>query len=1203
MKKILIGLGAFFALVIAAVLIVPSFIDWSEYRVEIAQKVKEATGRDLLIGGDIVFSLVPSPILRLDDIRLSNAPEGASEDMISVRQLDVRVALGPLLTGNVHVHSIRLIEPVVLLEVSENGTGNWVLGESANNSETVTPQRQSGEPIFDDQTEATDTSLPVQIDDFIIEKGEVIYIDRQNGTFEKVSDVNARFGIAALNGPFEAVGTAIVRDIPIGFEGSVGQIVHDRTASFASQIRFAHGATAAKISGTFVNLPEGPKVKGRVDVNGQSLANFISAVDQKTGLPGALDRNFSLKGEFDFGPSGISLGKGGLSFAIGEDKGQVSLSYVPGEKKTLDVTAAFSKLNGDIWLTSDPYVYKAPDPLSPVIELSGTVGGESKGRISAALSDPSMKKAKEEPVSDQKGPVLPKDLTAKISLNVEALIVKGEPIRRLQASLSMDEGEVALERLSAILPGAGEASLFGVAGERDGQIQFDGSLDVNVAHLRGALNWFDIDVSSVPTERLQQMILQTQISATPDEIRLYDVIAKLDGSTVSGATTVALRARPSFGANFALDRLNVDAYMGGTVKGQTPSAKESKTPEPKKPEASASEASPATSIADALEILNQFDANLVLSLGHLTYQKQDIRDLSLNATIFDGALELRELGVKNFAGLTLGGSGGLKKTDKGVMAENLSLSVQGKSFAGAAALGGLQDVMEWKKVGPFAVSATLNGNVLAPDVDVTANVVGGTVIVSGSSDLFPQPKLDATVNVQYKDIRTATRRLGLSYQPSGNPGPLDVNADVSFVPGKVTVQNLGGRIGKTDLSGEVSFLSQGPRPYLDAALKTGALRLDPFMPKEVQGSKSDSKSAKSSPRKTSTTPAGSSGKWSTERIDLSGLKSMDGKIRVQSSALTHKSLTAKNVELNADLKNGVLDISKAVADVFGGQANLTSQVKVDNLAEISSNFEMNGLVLGSLLKQFGNTSGANGGLNLSAQLNTLGQSQSDFVSNLNGVVDLGMQKVSVSGKGKDNSALALINFLSALSGKDPSKGLADVLVKADVKQGIATLSSASLVSAIANGTAGGSLDLPNWLMDVSGTLNMQQNALLGLLAQKAKMKSTYPFSFKGALDKPNVKLDTGGISEGGGLVIPLSSHAEKKGYGTLLRGVLGAAGVKTDAPAQQQETPANVPAPLPSSDGTIAPPPPPPGSGAANDNNPPSVEQQLLKGLGGLLKR
>ncbi|WP_419800000.1 hypothetical protein [Terasakiella sp.] len=191
--------------------------------------------------------------------------------------------------------------------------------------------------------------------------------------------------------------------------------------------------------------------------------------------------------------------------------------------------------------------------------------------------------------------------------------------------------------------------------------------------------------------------------------------------------------------------------------------------------------------------------------------------------------------------------------------------------------------------------------------------------------------------------------------------------------------------------------------------------------------------------------------------------------------------------------------------------------------------------------------------------------------------------------------------MATLSGKDPSKGLADIAIQSDITKGVAKLSQATLASPIAGGSAQGRLDLPKWYMDVSGTLNIKQNALIGLLAQKAKMKQDYPFTLKGPLDAPNVKLDTGSLSSGGGLIIPLPDKLEKKGYGNIIRGLIGASGGQTQN-TQPAETTAPATLPTPQNSGeTLAPPPPP---SAANDNTQvPSPEQQLLQGIGDLLRK
>ncbi|MDV7340781.1 AsmA family protein [Terasakiella sp. A23] len=1206
MKKILIGFTVFVAVLIAAVLVVPGFIDWSGYRAEIAQKVKELTGRDLVVGGDIVFRLVPSPTLSVGDIRFANADGASQDDMVAIRQLDVQVALMPLIAGTVHVNSIRMIEPVIRLEMLPNGQGNWVLGEQAVADPVPDTPAQSTEPEFKVDDTPQDTALPIQIDDFIIEKGHLVYIDAASGVREEITDLNSRFAIAALNGPFEAVGTMKLRGIPVGFETTVGQIVHGRTASFATQINFAHGETSARVNGTLVHVSEGPKVKTRLDVKGKSLAGLLSAFSESETLPGGLDRSFAVSGDVSLTQQGVVFENDGLDISLGDDRGRIALDVSMAEKKVIKAAANFSKIDGDRWMTAEPYKVVEPEPLALVIEPSEAKLKPSGRSVSAALSPLPSDTNKPEAANDNTvQPTIPKDIDATVSLNVDAIVVKGQPIRQLQSSLSVVEGEVALERLSAILPGAGEVAVVGVAGERNGSIQFDGSMDVNFAHLRGVFRWLGIDVGPVPTDRLQQMMMQTQISATPEAISLVDLTATMDGSTLNGAATIALRSRPSFGANLSLDRFNADAYL---VKGSTtrPAAdQQSSTGETEAATAKKAPAANPVDPLDALAVLDAFDANLDLSVGQLTYQKRNIRNANVNALIYNGDLDIKQASVADFAGLKLGLSGKIARTDKGVLAENLSFNANGENLTGAAKIAGLGNLLNWQKLGPVSVSATLNENILAPEIDVSLDALDASVIVAGRADLFPLPKLDATISAQIANLQRVTRGLGLSYKPQGNPGAIEVNADIAYSVNSVSLKNVTGQVGKMPLSGSALY-RMGKRPYGELNIETGHVRLDPFMP---AGSKSTAAtSSKKTSAKTSRSPAKSSSqtpRWSRTPIDVSVLKEMDGKVRMSHKAVSYDKIIAENVKLAADLKDGVLQLSDAAGTLFGGAISANSNWLLGDTLDLKTDLKVSGMQLKTLLQQTGNSALADGGINLNAALASKGVSEFDLVSNLNGTAGMDLTKVSVgSKKGQDGSLLDLLKFLAFLSGSDPSKSLADVVFASTITNGVANLDQAKLTSNIASGNASGTVDLPRWNMDVAGVMSVKQNALIGLLAQKAKMKSEYPFTLKGPIDAPNVKLDTGGLSNGGGLIIPLPNKLEKNGVGTLLRGILGATGggSKSPAPVQQQ---APAPAPVPANDGTIAPPPPPPGGSSSTQQQQqqqPSVEQQLLRGLGDLLK-
>jgi len=106
MKKVLIAVVVVLIAAVAGVLIVPGFIDWNNYKGQITARVKSATGRDLVIGGDIKVSILPFPVLEVEDVRLSNLKGAAAKDMVRLKTLKVSIAFGPLLSGNIQVKSI-----------------------------------------------------------------------------------------------------------------------------------------------------------------------------------------------------------------------------------------------------------------------------------------------------------------------------------------------------------------------------------------------------------------------------------------------------------------------------------------------------------------------------------------------------------------------------------------------------------------------------------------------------------------------------------------------------------------------------------------------------------------------------------------------------------------------------------------------------------------------------------------------------------------------------------------------------------------------------------------------------------------------------------------------------------------------------------------------------------------------------------------
>ena len=133
MSRLIAILVGLLLIIIAAIIIVPMLIPMETYKNQVVSLVKEQTGRDLRIDGDIGLSFFPNIGVSLENVGLSNAEWAKEGEMASMQEMRVALKLIPLFSGNVEVDSFVLVDPVIHLEVRRDGTPNWQF-ETANAS-------------------------------------------------------------------------------------------------------------------------------------------------------------------------------------------------------------------------------------------------------------------------------------------------------------------------------------------------------------------------------------------------------------------------------------------------------------------------------------------------------------------------------------------------------------------------------------------------------------------------------------------------------------------------------------------------------------------------------------------------------------------------------------------------------------------------------------------------------------------------------------------------------------------------------------------------------------------------------------------------------------------------------------------------------------------------------------------------------------
>jgi len=169
-KKLLAVVLGLVVVLAVALVVLPGMIDWNDYKGTIQAQLKGLTGRDVVIGGDIHIALLPTPALIANGVRMANVNGAGAADMVRLKSVEVRVALGPLLGGNIQVETVKLVDPIVELERLADGQVNWEFApvRTENDGSTSAPLPGFGAGGMVD-------GAAIRLDSFHIENGTIIY--------------------------------------------------------------------------------------------------------------------------------------------------------------------------------------------------------------------------------------------------------------------------------------------------------------------------------------------------------------------------------------------------------------------------------------------------------------------------------------------------------------------------------------------------------------------------------------------------------------------------------------------------------------------------------------------------------------------------------------------------------------------------------------------------------------------------------------------------------------------------------------------------------------------------------------------------------------------------------------------------------------------------------------------------------------------
>jgi len=323
--------GAFVVLLVVVYIIAASY-DYNKLKPWITDTVKDYTGRELALGGDIDLKFGFPPTLEVNDVAFQNAPWGSQPQMAQVKHLQVRVSILPLLGGEVVVQRLILREPQFLLEVSKSGQSNLAFDG--------TDKQKS--PGADEKT-GSDSQTDFDLEQVDIKGAKLVYKNHQTGQTETVE-------LARLNLKKPLLGSGANVDIqgsynqtPFVVAGNIGLISKALKSKEKWPLKLKAQAVKTKVAaeGSIQDLMTGRGIDLKLNVEGEDLA----AYEKFTGEPFPVKGPFTLSGHL-VSPSENTVQVSDLAVALGDSQiqGNVTVSR-DAKRPRMEANLTSKKLN------------------------------------------------------------------------------------------------------------------------------------------------------------------------------------------------------------------------------------------------------------------------------------------------------------------------------------------------------------------------------------------------------------------------------------------------------------------------------------------------------------------------------------------------------------------------------------------------------------------------------------------------------------------------------------------------------------------------------------------------------------------------------------------------------------------------------------------------------------------------------------------
>ncbi|MGD2098190.1 MAG: AsmA family protein [Desulfobacterales bacterium] len=284
-------LGIFICLIMALVAVIYILLrtyDYNKLKPRLTQMVRETTGRELNLGGEIELAVGFSPVLVVTDISFANADWGSQPQMLKIDELRAQVRLLTLLVRKVELRHFALKGVDVLLETNPDGQGNWEFPAG----------------VASVRSAAVFKASQIDADDIRFENLDLTFRNGKSGSATRFNLADFKM---ARQGPDDGLAVDLKADYKAqqltlsGKTGSVGELLESKRFPLELSGTFAHAAI--KLQGAVDDVLKLEGIDLKIQTSGKNLAK-LKVVN---GIQLPETDAFDLKGQLKGSKAALSL--------------------------------------------------------------------------------------------------------------------------------------------------------------------------------------------------------------------------------------------------------------------------------------------------------------------------------------------------------------------------------------------------------------------------------------------------------------------------------------------------------------------------------------------------------------------------------------------------------------------------------------------------------------------------------------------------------------------------------------------------------------------------------------------------------------------------------------------------------------------------------------------------------------------------------